>query len=475
MSRPLLSAVTRRDAMLRLGSLGAGTLTLPGLLAADSHAAAALASGGASSGSSKAKSCILLYLWGGPPQQDMFDLKPDAPQGIRSDFQPIDTVVPGIQVCDQLPLLARHTDKLAVIRSLTHKSNDHIPSVYHTLTGRIDPTLAGAPRQRRRSDFPTLGSVVSKFSPPGALPATMTIPRPVGHDGVTYAGTHAGFLGAQYDPLELKPPGEVNAPPPHSLELPKELDSRRLLDRFSLLEQIERGQRTLDASGGKAGAGLTAFRQQAIRLLTSPEAKGAFDLEQESAKLRDRYGRNEYGESFLLARRLVESGVRLVTVVWYYICPDGNVANVWDNHGGTPSLGKLSGYAMLKEKYCLPPLDQAFSALLEDLQQRGLLDDTLLAMYGEFGRTPKINGNGGRDHWGACQSAVLAGGGIRGGQVYGSSDSHAAYPRDHAVSPQDLVATIYHALGLSSELTIHDRENRPHHISDGHPLTSLFG
>ncbi len=459
-------AFSRRDLLLRLGCLGAGGMTLPALLEAERAAAASdirLAP--------CAKSCILLYLWGGPPQQDMWDLKPDAPEGIRSEFKPIATNVAGIEICDQLPQVAKHADKFSIVRSLTHKSNDHIPSVFHTLTGRIDPTLAGAPRQRRRSDFPMIGSVVSRFSPQGGLPATATIPRPVGHDGVTYAGTYAGFLGPQHDPLELKPPGEVDAPPPHSLELPAEVDEQRLTARFSLLEQIERGQRALDKSGAKSSAGFDLFRDQAIRMLTSPEAKGALNVERESDAMRDRYGRNQYGESFLVARRLVEAGVRLVTVVWYFIEPNGNVMNVWDNHG----TASFSGYKMLRHDYCLPPLDQAYSALLEDLQQRGLLDETIVAMYGEFGRTPKVNKNGGRDHWGAAQSAVLAGGGIRGGQVYGSTDAHAAYPRDGAVSPQDLVATLYRALGLRTDLEIHDRQNRPYRICEGEALTSLLG
>jgi hypothetical protein len=460
-------SLSRRDLMLRLGQAGAGALALPGLLEAESHARAA----SASRSGGRATSCILLYLWGGPPQQDMWDMKPRAPQGIRSEFKPIATVTPGIEICDQMPLVARHTDKLAIVRSLSHASNDHVPSVYHTLTGRTDPTLAGAPRQRRRSDFPSVGSVVARFSTPRALPATVTVPRPVGHDGVTYAGTNAGFLGPQYDPLELKPPGEVKAPPPHSLELPDDLNQQRLQRRFSLLEEIERGQRAGEYLDQKSPGGLSEFRAQAIRLLTSPDAKGAFKLEHEPDRVRDRYGRNEYGQSFLLARRLIEAGVRLVTVVWDYIEPNGNVMNVWDNHGSA----RLSGYQMLKANYCLPPLDQAFSALLEDMSQRGLLDETILAMYGEFGRTPKINKNGGRDHWGACQSAILAGGGIRGGQIYGSSDAHAAYPRDHAVAPADVVATIHKAMGLDTDLEIHDREGRPYRICDGHPIASLFG
>jgi len=466
------SVETRRDAMLRLGQLGAGAMSLPGLLAAQQSQAAVQPAAATRSG--KAKSCILVYLWGGPPQQDMFDLKPDAPTGIRSEFKPIATNVPGIDLCDQMPQLARHADKLAIVRTLTHPSNDHVHSVYHTLTGRIDPTLQGALRQRRRSDFPCIGSVVSHLSPPGDLPNTVTIPCPVGHDGVTYSGTHAGFLGPQHDPLELKAPGEVNAPPPHSLDLPTGLDGGRVTGRFSLLEQLERSQRELDAQMRRSPTSLSSFRDQALRMLTSPDAKGAFDLNRENDKLRDRYGRNEYGESFLLARRLVESGVKLVTIVWYYICKNGNVANVWDNHGGTGSLGGITGYQMLKENYCLPPLDQGYSALLEDLSSRGLLDETCVAMYGEFGRTPQINKNGGRDHWGACQSVVFAGGGIRGGTVYGTSDSVAAYPKDKSVSPSDVLATIYHSLGLRPDHEIRDREGRPYRLCEGQPIMGLF-
>ena len=460
----------RRDAMLRLGA-GLGALSLSGLLRAEQAGRAAVARPHA-----KAKSCILLYLWGGPPQQDMWDMKPDAPDGIRSQFKPIDTVVPGIQICDQMPRVAGHTDKLAIIRSYTHPSNAHEVGVYHTLTGKIDNTLAVPRNKRSRHDFPNTGAVVSYFTPPQALPASVTIPRPIGHDGVIYTGTYAGFLGAQHDPMEIKPPGEVNERPPHSLDLLEGLDAPRLQARLGLLKLMEQYDRVAQKRGGPPGAGgLEQFREQAFRMLMSEEARGAFDLGRESNALRDRYGRNEYGESFLLARRLVESGVRLVTVVWYYICPDGNVANVWDNHGGTGSLGGISGYQMLKEKYCLPPLDLAYSALLEDLHARGLLDETLVVMLGEFGRTPKINAAAGRDHWGACQSVVLAGGGIRGGQVYGASDRHAAYPKNNPVAPEDVIATMYHAMGIPSDAILHDRQQRPHRVSEGRPLVELFG
>jgi hypothetical protein len=457
----------RRDAMIRLGQAGLGALTLPSLLRAEQAGSARPA---------KAKSCILLYLWGGPPQQDMWDMKPDAPEGIRSQFKPIDTVVPGIQICDQMPRIAGHTDKMAIIRSYTHPSNAHEVGVYHTLTGKINNTLAVPRNTRNRNDFPNTGAVVSYFSPPAAMPASVTIPRPIGHDGVVYTGTYAGFLGAQHDPLELKSPGEVNAPPPHSLDLLEGIDATRLQARFGLLKLLEEHDRVVQKRGPLRGPqGLDQFREQAFRMLMSSEARGAFDLARESDALRDRYGRNEYGESFLLARRLVESGVRLVTVVWHYICPDGNVANVWDNHGGTASLGGVSGYQMLKEKYCLPPLDLAYSALLDDLAARGLLDQTLVVMLGEFGRTPKINKAAGRDHWGACQSIVLAGGGVRGGQVHGASDQHAAYPKNNPVAPEDVIATMYHALGIPPDSLIHDREHRPHRISEGRPLVELFG
>ena len=456
----------RRDAMIRLGQVGLGSLTLPALLSAQEKVLAPRRA--------SAKSCILVYLWGGPPQQDTFDMKPDAPDGVRSQFLPVSTAVPGIQICDQLPQIARQTDKLAIIRSYTHPSNQHEVGVYHTLTGKVDNTLVVPKNRRSRRDFPAMGSVVSYFSPPGDLPATVTIPRPIGHDGVVYTGTYAGFLGPQHDPLELKAPAEVQERAAHSLELPQGWDAHRLQSQVGLLNVLEQYDR-LNQQQAHRLQGLGQFREQAFRMLTSSSAKAAFDLNQESDQLRDRYGRNEYGESFLLARRLVEAGVRLVTFVWYYVCKDGNVANVWDNHGGTGSLGGITGYQMLKENYCLPPLDQGFSALIEDLSQRGLLDETLVAMLGEFGRTPKINANAGRDHWGPCQSVVLAGGGIRGGQVYGASDKIAAYPTDRPVRPEDLIATVYSALGIPPEAMLYDSQRRPYRACEGEPITELFG
>ena len=458
--------LNRRDAMIRLGQLGMGAMALPGLLQAEKARASSAAP------RARAKSCILLYLWGGPPQQDMWDMKPDTPEGIRSQFRPMQTIVPGIQICDQMPLLARHTDKVAFIRSMTHPSTVHEPSVYYTLTGKQNPTLVSPRNPRRRTDFPNFASIVSHLSPPSALPATVTIPRPIGHDGVTYAGTYSGWLGPRHDPMELKEAPNSGDRPTHSLELPADMNTPRLGARRGLLSPLEESDRILQ--GARSTEGLGGFHEQAYRMLASDAARRAFNLDQEPAPLRDRYGRNEYGESFLLARRLVESGVRLVSVIWMYFMPNGRIANVWDTHGGTAGLNNATGFEMLRAPYCLPPLDRAYSALLEDLQVRGLLDETLVVTMGEFGRTPRINPQQGREHWGPSYTTLLAGGGVRGGQVYGSSDSVGAYPRDNPVSPEDFLATIYHAMGIAPDTEIRDREARPQRICDGRAVTALF-
>jgi hypothetical protein len=464
----------RRDALMRLGTVGLGGLTLPKLLSAESTARSA---GLGLSSSASAKGCILVYLWGGPPQHETFDPKLDAPEGIRSQFGATHTNVPGISICDQLPQIAKVTDKLAIIRSFTHESSVHEISVNYTLTGRYKDGLAVPRNMRNRQDFPNVGSVVSYFSPPAGLPAAVTIPRPIGHDGVIYTGTHGGFLGPRHDPLELQAPAEVSDKAPHSLDLPTGLTATRLQLRHGLLSVLENLDQRLQSEGDpRAFAGLNSAREQAYRMLLSTEAKQAFDVHRESESMRDRYGRNEYGEGFLLARRLIEAGVRLVTLVWYYVAPkDGNVLNVWDNHGGTPSINGITGQQMLKEYYCLPSLDQGYSALIEDLSQRGMLDETLVAMMGEFGRTPKINAAAGRDHWGPCQSVVLAGGGIRGGQVLGASDRHGAYPTQAPVSPEDFIATIHHAMGIPMEAELFDQQQRPQRVCNGNPLVQLFG
>ncbi|MEQ8785748.1 MAG: DUF1501 domain-containing protein [Pirellulaceae bacterium] len=459
----------RRDAMIRLGQLGLGALTLPGLLRARSATAAETPSGFVASGG-KAKSCILIYLWGGPPQMDLWDPNPEAPDGIRSLYQPISTNAPGIYVSEQMPRFARHADKTAIIRTLSHDSDVHEASVYRTLTGRTDPSLRVPRNMRKRSDAPNLGSVAAHFLQRAGAPGAVTIPRPIGHEGVTYSGTYAGFLGPRYDPLEFAPAGESQGPPPLAVSLPEGITDQRVLLRRGLLESLENVDRRFQADPPVRE--IDDFRETAYGMLGGSPVKQALDLKRVDDNTRERYGRNEWGEAILTARRLVEAGVPLVTISWMYIQKSGNVANVWDNHG--PFEGK-TGYQMLEAEYCLPSLDRGFAALMEDLAASGLLDETLVAMYGEFGRTPKINKNLGRDHWGRCQSAVLAGGGIGGGRLHGETDSHSAYPKSDAVSPEDLIATIYHALGISPDSVIYDNEQRPHKVVDGRALTGLFG
>lgn len=458
----------RRDAMIRLGQLGAGSLTLPGLLAAEEARG--------DGPKPRAKSVILLFLWGGPSQPDMWDMKPDAPDGVRSIFKPIQTATPGVFVSDRMPLLASHMDKCCIVRSMAHESNNHEPSVYHTLTGRRNPSLAVPNNARKRTEFPGVGAVVSAFSGSGGLPASVTIPQPVGHDGFNYAGTYGGFLGPRFDPMELRQvtAQSTQAEGMHSLGLPEHLSRARLIARQGLLRTMENADRVLQSASESSG--LNASSELAYRMIASPQAKRAFETGLEDPRLRDRYGRNEYGESFLLARRLVEAGVRLVTVTWLYFVPKTlRILNVWDTHGGTGDLGGVSGFAMLDADYGIPPFDRAYSALLEDLHQRGLLDETMVVAVGEFGRTPKINPNQGREHWGMCYSALLAGGRVRGGQVHGASDKLGAFPKENPVAPEDLLATIYHALGLDPAAEIRDREGRPYRISEGRVVTELFG
>jgi hypothetical protein len=457
----------RREAMLGLGQVGLGALTLPGLLSAEAAAAPAPARPG------RAKSCILIFLWGGPPQQDMWDMKPDAPEGIRSLFQPISTSADGIQFCEHLPLLAKNAHRMALVRSVTHGSDEHEVGVYHMLTGQVDAAMRVPANNRQRKHFPGPSGIISCLQPAAAnVPASVTLPRPIMHDGIKYAGTHAGWLGAGHDPLELPDAGFADGRPVFDLGLAPGLDAGRLARRRTLVERLEAADHALQTHPEIQG--LEAFRQRAFDLLVSGGTRRALDLGLETPDLRDRYGRNHYGESFLLARRLVEAGVRLVTLNWMYFRPDGNPLNPWDNHGGTAALGGVTGYEMLTADYCLPPLDRAYSALLEDLDDRGLLDETLVVAMGEFGRTPKINKTTGRDHWGACQTVAISGAGVRGGTAYGASDADAAYPTENPVSPEDLLATIYDALGIPPGAEVRDRESRPHPVTTGTPIRALF-
>ena len=457
--------------MLRAGSIGLFGMSLPGLLrgrvaAADAGAPAA---GQASFG--RAKSCILLFMWGGPAHQDTFDLKPDAPAEIRGEFRPISTSVPGVQFCEHLPQMARRADRLAVIRSMTHTDVDHTTSTHYLLTGQPPPRGADL-----RADWPHVGAVLSSLGRgAGPLPPFVSMRPKLENDVPRFVeqshGQFAGWLGQQLDPLTIDAdPARANYRVGDFLPQP-ELTAGRLDDRQQLLSAIDR-QRHRISRQADVGA-LDAHYERAFELLDSAVGAEAFDLSREPDEMRDRYGRNPHGQSVLQARRLIERGVPLVTVFW----PNDGIKNVsvyWDTHS--------RNFIDLKERLC-PVADQAFATLLDDLAARGLLDETLVVWTGEFGRTPRVGqrnsdagaGADGRDHWPNCFTTVLAGGGTQGGLVYGSSDRHAAYPASDAMHPVDLIATIYHALGVPPHLTLNDREGRPLVVCPGAPELRLLG
>ncbi len=415
-----------------------------------------------------AKSCILIYLLGGPPHLDMFDLKPDAPKEVRGPFSPIATNVSGIQICELLPQLSRITDKFALIRSVSHPNSNHTPMIYYTLTGRptAQPLLDNDIRPPQRSDFPHLGSVLAKFKPAAtSLPGYIALPELAIRSSTMgefkrarspLRGGSAGFLGPKFDPLSVNgEPGTREAIP--ALALPDGVSADRLESRATLLSLLDHPARSSSARA------MHDMQQQAV-LLTGAANRGtlpAFSLDNESAELRDRYGRHRFGQTMLLARRLAEAGVPMISIHFNEM----TVCDGWDTHS--------KNFDALKSEL-LPMVDQSLSALLEDLDQRGRLDETLVVCLGEFGRTPKINGNAGRDHWGDCGSALLAGGGIRGGQVLGASDSIGAYPVSDKVDPVDIHATLYHCLGLEPELKIYDELQRPWDVSTGQVLSRLL-
>ena len=403
----LCDGLSRRD-LLKLGSLGFFNLSLPGLLAGRARAA------GSSLPRAKARSCILLFLWGGPAQQETWDLKPGAPQAARGEFKPIATNVSGISICEHLPLLARQADKYAILRSVTHPGVNHGTSAYHMLTGHMHKS-PGTLRHPAPDDMPSLGSAVARFHPRETdLPRFVALPAVIKDgDGGDVPGQGAGVLGASCDPFLVN--GDLTRPTFSIpiLTLPADVAAPRLGRRAELHALIDRHAEHL----GRTAAGWTlgAHYDRAVRLLSSSAAARAFDLASEPTKLRDRYGRHNFAQSLILARRLVEAGVPLVTAYWN--SPSNTDNQSWDTH--TDSFNRL-------KNHMLPPFDRALSAFLEDLSQRGLLDETLVAVMGEFGRTPKLNKAAGRDHWGFCQSVLMAGGGVRGGVVHSLRDSSAS-------------------------------------------------
>ena len=460
--------VSRREWM-RVGGLGALGLSLPGLLRAQGPAIApppplGRSLQGATFG--RAKNVIFLWLQGGPPQHETFDPKPDAPADIRGPFRPIATNVPGIRFSELLPRTAAYADKLAVVRSMATNDDNHDVSGYWVLTGY--PYGPGSARQIKPTDWPYFGSLVKMLKPSDRLPALTSVWVPDLmrlNDNVTPAGQTAGFLGKQWEPERFV--GDPGAPNYRieGLDLTGDLTRVRLDRRRALLAQVDGGVRATERGG--AVEAWDRLSQHAFDLVTSGQARAAFDLSREPEAVRRRYGTYSWGQTVLLARRLIEAGVRLVHVNWLREPGDSAVDNpMWDTHAQNADR--------LQDVLC-PQFDVTFTALLDDLAQRGLLDETLVVVIGEFGRTPRINSQGGRDHWGRVFSFALAGAGIAGGQVLGASDRLGAAPATDPIRPHDLTATIYHLLGIDPHGVFYDKSNRPHLLTPGEPLYRLLG
>jgi hypothetical protein len=446
-----------------VGSLGLLGLGLPQLLEARALTQARPRG--------RSRACILLFMWGGPAQQDTWDMKPDAPLEYRGEFQSIPTSVPGLRICEHLPRLARRADKLALVRSLTHTDVDHTTATHFLLTGR------GVPNRNAEEpeDWPSYGAVLSHLGRGrGPLPPFVSMMPRVPDGAPRFVeqshGRGAGWLGPRHAPLRID--ADASRPDYHVADFSLHLDvpPARMEGRHALLGQLDRQLRRLEQRSQVAG--MAAHYERAFAALSARGVAEAFDLSRESQRVRDRYGRNIHGQAVLQARRLVEAGVPLVTVFWQN---DGltNVSVYWDTHN--------RNFIDLRTRLC-PVTDQAFSALLDDLDERGLLDETLVLWTGEFGRTPRVGqsvpggagaGQDGRDHWAGVFTSVLAGGGVHRGAVHGSSDRYAAYPSSDPTRPADLAATVYHCLGVDPELPLRDRLDRPLALCEGTPIWPL--
>jgi hypothetical protein len=457
----LCDRISRRD-WLRVGGLGILGLSLPGLLRAEDteRRQRSRLSSAQGDGRGRAKSCILLYLAGGPSQPDMWDMKPDAPVEIRGEFKPIATTLPGIRMCEHLPRVARQAHHVTLIRSAHHNvGHAHCAASYFVLTGedRGDSVDAfGA----RPIDYPGIGAVLARLRPP-ERPVVPFVSAPYvmteGIGGPPSPGIYGGWMGHAYDPFEVNRHRSEKEDPNSpdfgfpELTLRADVDPGRLDGRRGLLGQVNDRFDALQRDGVAGTMG--AYQRRAFTLLTSDTTRRAFDLSREPEALRAAYGRNSYGQTCLLARRLVEAGTRMVVVRW---APDCNAT--WDTHGTIAN--QPPAFKVLKETL-LPQLDAGLGTLLEDLHVRGLLAETLVVAMGEFGRSPKVNPWAGRDHWPRCYSVFLAGGGVRGGHVYGKSGKTGEDPSEDPVTPHDIVATLYSLLGIPPETELPDQLGRP--------------
>ena len=445
-----------RRSILRIGGTGVLGLTLPKLMQAAERAKL----------KARAKSVIFLFQWGGPSQLDTFDMKPDAPSTVRSPYRPISSSADGIQVCELLPEMAKRMHHVSLIRTMTHDMKNHASAGYYALSGHRPPS----DDQRLRDSldlYPAYGSVVDHLSPnTNGMPTFVAYPHVI-RDGTIVPAQHASFLGKRHDPLlVLEDPNDPNFRLPE-LSLPAGLSVERMQRRREMQKLVDQQTRLMEHSA--EAQGFDQYYQRAISMLTSGKVRQAFDLSAEDEKVRERYGRTSYGQSCLLARRLVESGVKFVTAYFSNSIGGRKVGQGgWDTHG----FDNTRMYKIV-DKYQLPMTDHTLPVLLDDLEERGLLDETLVVWMGEFGRTPEINKNESRDHWPQCYTALLAGGGVKGGYVHGVSDERAKYPAEKPVTPEDLAATIFKLMGIDPSTEIYDRNDRPL-IIGGDPVGEIF-
>jgi hypothetical protein len=414
----------------------------------------------------RAKSVIFLHQYGGPSHLDSFDMKPDAPDAMRGQYRPIASRAPGIVVCERLPRMAQVMDKVTLIRTVHHTMNNHNSAGYYSLTGFAPPTDDQRLRDSREL-FPAYGSIVDRFAPSGpGVPTFVSYPYVI-RDGSITPGQHASFLGQTYDPFFVNQ--DPNSPDFRlpELSLPDNLTPERLEDRREVLQLIDQQTELLEFSA--RARGIDAHYQRALTMLTTRNFRQAFDLSSEPLAMRERYGRTSYGQGCLLARRLVEAGVRFVTVYFAATIGGQRFEGGWDTHG----FNSNPMYPIL-DNYLLPITDLTLPTLLEDLENRGLLEDTLVVWAGEFGRSPRINNMAGRDHWPRCYTVLMAGGGVRRGHVYGVSDRIGAYPSREPVRPDDLSATMFHLLGINPHIEVRDTLNRPLPISNGQVISDVL-
>lgn len=447
-----------RRRLLSIGGMGLLGLNLPRLLAAEERKPEIKA---------RAKSVIFLYQFGGPSHVDMFDMKPNAPEKIRGPHKPIASNVPGIEVSEHLPRVAKVMDKVALVRSVHHPMKNHNSASYYALTGHAPPVDDIRLRDSLEL-FPAYGSVVDRLAPvTDGMPTFVAYPYVI-RDGAVTPGQHASFLGKAHDPLLVTEDPNARDFRLPELSLPDNLSLDRLENRRELQKLVDRQSRLLEIS--PAARGLDAYYDKVLSMLNSPRVSQAFDLSAEPEKLRESYGRHTYGQSCLLARRLVESGVRFVNVYFSNsIGGQSTTSGGWDTHG----FNNTRMFPII-EKYHLPITDQTLPTFLNDLDDRGLLDTTLVVWMGEFGRTPKINDNISRDHWPMCYTVLLAGGGVKRGFVYGASDKNASFPDRDPVRPDDLAATMFQLLGIDPATEVYDPANRPLPIAAGSPITGLL-